>query len=144
MPLRRSYVNCRAFGFSLVELMVVLAIIAVLTQFALPAYNDHIARGKIAEATGALSEMRSTIEQWYADNRTYAGYPCTNSVQPSAAASRNFDITCDLQANAYVMTATGRPSMSGYAYTVNQANARTSSTPKSSGNCWIMKNGGSC
>lgn len=132
-------------GFTLIELLVVVAITGILASVALPSYRDYVARGKITEATATLSDMRTSIEQWYADNRTYVGFGCTSPVQPSANAE-NFSITCVAAANTYTLTATGKAAkdMAGYTYTVNQANLRTSTTPTSAGNCWIMKNGGSC
>lgn len=128
-------------GFSLIELMVVVAIVAILANVALPSYRDYVARGKISEATAALSDLRGRAEQWYADRRTYAGFSCTPSPSPSY-----FTVVCDMQANTYALTATGRADrgMDGYSYTLNQANLRTSSTPDSSGACWLTTNGGSC
>lgn len=135
----------RPEGFSLIELMVVVVIVGIIAAVGLPSYRDHIARGKITEATATLSDMRTAIEQWYADNRTYEGFGCTSSVQPVASA-QNFDVTCTTAAGTYTLTATGKAAkdMAGYTYTVNQAGLRTSTTPNSAGNCWIMKNGGSC
>lgn len=136
----------RNAGFSLLELLIVVAIIGILARIALPQYKDYVARSKIPEATGSLAQMRTAIEQWYADNRTYAGFVCSSPVQPGNESARNFTLTCDVAANTYTLTATGKADkgMDGYVYTVNQANAQTSSTPRSAGACWIMSNGGSC
>ena len=128
-------------GFTLIELMIVVAIVAILGAIALPSYSDYVARGKIAEATSTLSEMRTRLEQWYADRRTYEGFGCSPTEQPSS-----FSVACDLAVNAYTITATGQAGqgMSGYAYTIDQSNAKTATMPDSSGNCWLMKRGDSC
>src|SRR6266581_1407504 len=60
-------------GFTLIEVMIVVAIVAVLAAIALPNYADYIKRGKIIEATSALSDLRTRYEQYFLDNRTYAG-----------------------------------------------------------------------
>lgn len=126
-------------GFTLIEMMIVVVIIGILSAVALPAYRDYVARGYISEATGALSELRTRAEQWYADNRTYAGYGCVPTDAP-----QHFTVACALDTNTYTITATGTGTMAGYTYTVNQSNAKTSTTPESSGSCWITKKGGSC
>jgi prepilin-type N-terminal cleavage/methylation domain-containing protein len=55
----------RQAGFTLIEMMIVVAIIAVLAAIALPNYADYIKRGKILEATNALSELRTRYEQYF-------------------------------------------------------------------------------
>ena len=69
----RASVIGGAKGFTLIEVMIVVAIVAVLAAIALPNYADYIKRGKIIEATSALSDLRTRYEQWYLDNRTYVG-----------------------------------------------------------------------
>jgi type IV pilus assembly protein PilE len=134
-------------GFSLLELLTVVAVIGILAAVAFPAYQDYAVRSKIPEATGGLAEMRLKAEQYFADNRTYLGFPCT---QPSQV--KNFLFTCpagNLTAATYLLQAQGNADggMSGFTYTVNESNVRTSNiTPwgKSSASCWILKKDGSC
>lgn len=133
----------RVRGFSLIELMVVVAIVGILASIAIPSYQDYVTRGRIPEATSGLAEMRLRIEQYYADNRTYVGYTCTAPGQPDA-----FAFTCPtLAANSYLLQADGNASrsMTGFSYAINQANVRTSTTPwGNSTTCWVNGRGGAC
>ena len=63
----------RMRGFTLLEMMIVVAIVGILAAIAIPNYSDYVKRGKIIEATQRLSEARTKLEQWFLDNRTYVG-----------------------------------------------------------------------
>ena len=135
-----------ARGFTLLEVMIVVAIVAILAAIALPNYSDYVKRGKIIEATSGLSDMRTRYEQWYLDNRTYAG-GCAAFGGIVAATVRAFTITCAEGASTYTATATGNAgeAMTGFAYTINEGNIKTSTTIwGNSGTCWVSRKDGSC
>lgn len=138
----------RQTGFTLIEVMVVVVIIAILSAIAVPQYSDYVTRSKITEAVAGLSDMRVRMEQYFQDNRTYVGACAANTVAPLPTAL-NFTFACPtLTQAAYTVTATGTGSMSGFTYSVNQANVRaTSNVPSgwaTSGTCWVTKKDGSC
>src|SRR5579864_6901524 len=58
-------------GFKLIELMITVAIVAILAAIALPSYRDYVLRGQITQATNALSTLRANMERQYQDNRQY-------------------------------------------------------------------------
>lgn len=126
-------------GFTLIELMIVVAVIGILASIAMPAYNDYVTRGKLVEGTSALADGRIRMEQFFQDNRTYAGGPCP-------AATTNFTYVCNgLSTTTYLITAMGIDSLVGFSYTINQDNTRTSTTLwGNSTTCWVMKKGGAC
>ena len=132
----------RLKGFTLTELMVVVAIISILATVALPAYNDYVTRGRLVEASSTLADGRVKMEQFFQDNRAYdaAGSPCP-------ATTQYFNYNCVTPtAITYTLTASGiAPPLDAFSYTINEANTRTSNTPwGNSTSCWVMKKGGAC
>lgn len=113
-------------GFTLVELMITIVIVAILASVALPAYNDYVRRGQIQEATANLADYRVRMEQFYQDSRTYAAGGACGVAVPTGGASRFFTITCATAGQTYVATATGiaGSSTAGFIYNINQQNAR--------------------
>lgn len=63
----------RPAGFSLIELMIVVAIIGILAAIAFPSYNNYVLRGKRAEARNALMDLAAREERYYSDNNKYIG-----------------------------------------------------------------------
>lgn len=59
-------------GFTLVELMIVVAIVGILASFAVPSYTDYVVRSKRALAQQLMLEIASKQEQFMLDNKTYA------------------------------------------------------------------------
>lgn len=136
-------------GFTLMELMIVIAIIGILAGVALPAYNDYVMRGRLAEAFGELASMRAKLEQYFLDNRRYSG-ACAPGTTAPLPAGKYFTYGCALTDSTYTVTATGvaAEGTGGFAYTINEANVRaTTAAPagyNTSATCWITKKGESC
>lgn len=142
-PFRRT-----SLGFSLIELMIVVAIVGILAGIALPAYQEHVRRGKATEATAALADLRIRLEQHYQDNRRYDNFPA--ALMPD---TRAFTFAAStLNQDDYILRATlngtGSAEMGGagnFAFTVDQTGARTSVFDGTNGaNCWLSKKGGTC
>lgn len=139
-------------GFTLIEVMIVVAIIGVLAAVAYPSYQDYVLRSKISEAVGAMESMRIDMERFYQDNRTYAGAsaPCAN-----ARAIDAFTLSCtgSRDNQGFTVQAVGKGIATGFTYTLNQLNERfTTTVPNGSGyvvcttssNGWMQRKGQQC
>ncbi|MCD9124386.1 pilin [Luteimonas fraxinea] len=70
-------------GFTLIELMIVVAIIAILAAIALPAYQDYVARSQVSEAMSLASGTKTAVTEYYADR---GAFPTTNAMAGIAPA----------------------------------------------------------
>ena len=141
-------------GFTLIELMITVAIIAILSAIAIPQYSEYVQRSRITEATMTLSDQRLKMERFFQDNRSWqpVGLPaaCTaNTVAPPPGPTAHFTFVCNVgSATTYTVTATGTGPMLGFVYTVNERNVRsTTGAPTGwtlAANCWALKKDGSC
>lgn len=138
-------------GFTLIELMIAVAILAILATVALPSYTDYIRRSQITDATSTLAARRTSMEQFHQDHRNYGtGTTCgndgTTQKVPAEVATEHFTYGC-VMSNAnqnYVLTATGNPgNTNGHVYTINDAGTRTTTKFKdvaqSGKNCWLVR-----
>ena len=152
---QRSFAaSCKraARGFTLIEVMIVVAIIAILAAIAIPAYGDYIKRSKIIDATQKLSTARVKFEQFFLDNRTYVGGcdAAANIIPATPASDDVFALTCAAAATTYTVTATGIAAKGmdpAFVYTINERNQKTSTGPSGwagNGTCWATRKDGSC
>ena len=58
-------------GFTLIELVIAVAIVGILAAIAIPTYNSQVEKGRLADARAALTEDGHFLERWYADNGSY-------------------------------------------------------------------------
>lgn len=129
-------------GFTLIEVMIVVAIIAILAAIALPSYQDYIRRGQLQEGFAQLSAYQLRMEQSYQDNRNYGTSGQCSIAVPTAS---RYTFTCALTSSGqgYTLTAAGNSgAVNGYTYTINQSGVRATTLYKneaSTATCWLDK-----
>lgn len=153
--------NCRKstslsagqLGLTLVELMFALAIVGIISMFAVPSYREYSVRGKLPEARTHLVAKRLQMEQWFQDNRTYlnpnglATWPC----DVDTTSSQYFNFSCAaVAATTFTLQAVGKGPMGGFGFSIDQANAKTTTAVPAGwsahvpNNCWVARKGGQC
>lgn len=142
----------RSQGFTLIEVMIVVAVIGILAAVALPSYNDYVRRGQIPEAFTELSAYRARMEQYYQDNRNYGtAAKCAadssadgwNAFTPANARYFAFACATSDSGQGYTITATGNAqSAVGHVYTINHNGDRKTTKFKGTdvtANCWLTR-----
>ncbi len=111
-------------GFTLIEIMVAVAIVGILASIAIPSYREHVIRTKLADAFSALGDFHTRMESFYQDNRSYASNGACGAVIPN---TQNFTYQCVLAGNGlqFVATATnkggvGLDNAGSYQFDINQ------------------------
>jgi type IV pilus assembly protein PilE len=148
----RSVHRRAAAGFTLIELMITVAIIGVLASIGYPSYVDYIRRGQLPEAFAAMADYRVKMEQYFQDYKNYGttnGDVCANGANAPSWKSfvptnaKNFTFACVVTGTGYTITATGSTGKAiGHVYTVNEANLQKTTQFKGATvdkSCWMIR-----
>lgn len=97
-------------GFTLIELMITIAIVAIIAAIAVPSYTDYVRKGRRSQAVSELGRLQMTLERWRADNPSYAncaGTGCGNGTYPAASTLDHYTVAISgASATGYTLTAT--------------------------------------
>lgn len=129
----------RQHGFTLLELMIVVAIIGILASIAYPSYTKYVQRANRADAQAIMMENAQFMERYFTTNGTYEDADLPKGQSPENGTAR-YSITLP-EATATAYTIQAAPSGS-YAdtecgtMTITQTGAKTETGTGSLGDCW--------
>jgi type IV pilus assembly protein PilE len=84
-------------GFTLIEMLVAMAVLALLAAIALPAYNENVARGRRSDMQTKLMEDAQYLQRYYSANATYATASSLPASQAPSFGAANYTITIATQ-----------------------------------------------
>ena len=92
-------------GFTLIELMIVVAIIGILAALAIPAYTDYTIKSRVGEGASLSGGFKTAIEVYWSENGTLAGVPTTITSSTLGLTSVSAEYVSDIS----ILTVSNRP-----------------------------------
>ncbi|WP_219339049.1 type IV pilin protein [Tepidicella baoligensis] len=98
----------RKSGFTLLEMMIVVAIIGIIASIAIPAYQEYVRQGRRAAAAAGILDIAQDLERWRLNSPSYAG--CPSGTDNNQCGTTDVDFVSfsvsNLSATTYTVTAT--------------------------------------
>ena len=126
-------------GFTLIELMIVVAVVAILAAIALPSYQDHIRKSRRAQVKADMMEYMQQAERLHTVRNSYEDFelPIDRSPREDGATAR-YALQAEVTQSTITITATAEPSQAEDRcgdLSLNQAGVKTNSKGELS-DCW--------
>lgn len=128
-------------GFTLIELMIVVAVVAILAAIAYPSYQDQIRKSRRGQAKADLAEYAQQAERWHTVNNSYLNFALPRNQSPREAGSiARYNLALSTQtANTFVITATavnGQQQDRCGNLSLSQAGVKTETGSATLAECW--------
>lgn len=128
-------------GFTLIEMMIVVAVVAILAAIAIPSYSEHVRKSRRAQAKADLVEYATLAERFHTVNNTYVGFRFpgggTTINSPREGGTAAYNLTMETARSTFRLTATAANAQARDKcgnLSVNQANVKTAAIALSE--CW--------
>lgn len=131
--------NCRQYGFTLIEMMIVAAVVAILAAIALPSYNSYIIKSEIRTSQSDLLALSLNFENRYQRRLSYLlTLPLAEEFKGWSPSAANFTYSLPENTDSeYTIKATGINRQSGCSITITHKNERTLSGCKYADGNWL-------
>ena len=131
--------NNRAKGFTLIEMLIVVAIVAILAVIAYPAYQNYVMRTRRADAKEFAMRIAATEERYFTNLNTYGTLATINMGTTSEKGYYLADVVPDNGGQTYVLTLTPQAPQDNDAcgnLTIDNTGSKGQSGAESNGKCW--------
>ncbi|HZX80417.1 MAG TPA: type IV pilin protein [Lysobacter sp.] len=128
-----------ARGFTLIELMIAVAVVAILASIALPSYNESVRKSRRAQAKADMVEYAQLAERHFTANGGYGGFALPVQQSPREAGPARYNLNLATTASTFVITAVpqgGQASDRCGTLTIDQTGRKTKSGSASDSECW--------
>ncbi len=128
-------------GFTLIELMIVVAIVAILATIAYPSYQEHVRKTRRAQGKADMLELAQQLERIYTTDRDYTAATtiCGEALQSPQSGTAYYTIAVECDATSFQITTTPQGSQAVDKCGIlglNQLGERTATGPLGNVNCW--------
>lgn len=127
-------------GFTLIELMIVVAVVAILAAIAVPSYQEQVRKSRRAQAKADMVEYAQMAERYFTVNNSYAGFALPVAQSPrEAGATARYGLAINTAPTTFTITATAQGAQAEDRcgdLTVTNTGSKTSSGTADLSECW--------